>query len=160
MSFLRKKKNQFGFTILELMVASMISLIVVIGLGQLILTSQKAWGWGADKVELQRNVAESIEWMARSIRSASSLVVAGSEDFTTYDADGNLLHRYNLGLSGGEKRLLEDNSDLVEQQCMDFVVATNADTTSLTLTLELQDDAGNRVAAMTTATLRNRTLEF
>jgi hypothetical protein len=30
----------------------------------------------------------------------------------------------------------------------------------LTISLELQDDAGNRVAAMSSATLRNRTLEF
>ncbi len=149
-----------GFTLIEMMVAMSISLIVVLGLGQLILVGQEAFGWGVEKVELQRNVAESMEWMARSVRASNHLLVNGNSDFTTFDEDGNAIHRYLLGTVDSETRLFEDSSNMVEQSCTAFTVTANADTTSLTISLELEDDSGNRVAAMTTATLRNRTLKL
>lgn len=161
MSFLRTMDSRRGFTLVELMIASFISLIVVLGLGQLILVSQSAWKWGAGKTELQGNVAEATEWMARSVRLASAVTLVSDSDFITRNEDGNPLHRYQVGSDGaGGRRILEDGKALVDQDCTDFSVTANEDTTSVTLSLELRDAMGNKVAAMTTATLRNRSLEF
>ena len=153
-------QKQSGFTLVEMMVASAISLVVVLGLGQLILVGQDAFGWGMGKVELQRNVSEAIEWMARAIRAANSVELTSNSDFSTYDENGNLVHRYSSGTVAGEIRLLEDGGALAEPCCTEFSVTANADTTNLIITLEMEDDSGNRVAAMTSTTLRNRNLRL
>ena len=160
MDLLRKPAGSRGFTLIELMIATFLSLIVVLALGNIVLANQKAWVWGHDKAVLQSNVTESLEWMARSIRAAHSIQVLGSGDFQTYDENDNPTHRYRLSGSGASARLLEDESSFSDRTCTQFTVTANTDTTSLTLALEFEDDSGARVAAMNRATLRNRTLEF
>jgi hypothetical protein len=48
----------------------------------------------------------------------------------------------------------------VARPCVAFVVSPDRDSTSVTLEVELEDGAGNRVRAMTRAAARNRIYEF
>jgi prepilin-type N-terminal cleavage/methylation domain-containing protein len=149
-----------GYTLIELMIAVVLGLVVVLALGRLILTNQRSWEQGRDKTVLQQNVTESLEWMARSIRAAHTLTVVGTNEFRTYNEADSLVHTYQLGSVSGEPRLLQDGVPLTDRPCTRFSCEANPDTTSLTITLELEDHGGNLVAAMTRSTIRNRTFEF
>lgn len=149
-----------GFTMIELMVAIFLSLIVIFAIGKILTSSQRAWAWGRDKVTLQANSAEALEWMARSVRAAQRLRVVSASEFRTYDETGALVHTYRRVLVGGVGRLQQDGTNLVSRTCNAFTVTPDPDTTSLTLTLELQDASGNKLREVTRAAVRNRTFEF
>jgi Tfp pilus assembly protein PilV len=149
-------RSNKGVTMVELLIAAFVALIVVLAMGRIITTNIRSWNQGRDKAVLQQNVTEALEWMARSIRGARTIEVISSTQFSTYDETGSLVHTY--ALSGD--RLHEDGSDLVDRKCTSFSVTPDADTTSLVLELELEDDAGMLVAARTRAAARNRTFEF
>ena len=129
-------------------------------MGSLILQNQRSWQWGRDKTVLQQNTTEALEWMARSVRASRRLAVVSDTKFRTYNENGVLVHSYERTLVAGEGRLQEDAMDLVDRRCTQFQVTTDEDTTSVTLVLELEDDAGNRVAVMTRATVRNLDYQF
>ncbi len=160
MGRLRLPPSNRGYTLVELSLALFLGLLVVLALGRLILQNQRSWEWGRDKAVLQQNTTEALEWMARSVRAARSLAVVDTSEFRTYDEIGALVHTYRRHITGGVPRLQEDGSDLVDRVCTRFRVDTHADTTSLSIILELQDDAGDRVAARTRATVRNKSFEF
>jgi hypothetical protein len=145
---------------MEMVIAVFVALIVVLALGRLILANQRAWEWGRDKAELQQNVTEGLEWMARSVRAARTVEITGTDEFRTYDENGSLVHTFQLANVGSQTRLLQDGSDLVDRRCTLFQITANSDTTSLTLEVELEDNAGNRVAGQTRVTIRNRTFTF
>lgn len=149
-------RSSKGVTIVEFLIAIFVALIVVLAMGRIITTNIRSWNQGRDKAVLQQNVTEALEWMARSIRGARTVEVASSTEFSTYDENGTLVHTYML--SGD--RLHEDGSDLVDRKCTRFNVIPDADTTSLVLEMELEDEAGMLVAARTRAAVRNRTFEF
>ena len=109
---------------------------------------------------LQQNSTESLEWMSRSIRAAHSIAVIDTSEFRTYDDAGTLLHTYELVNVGGINRLHQDGSNLVDRRVTRFLVVPDDDTTSVTLTLEIEDRAGSRVEAITRTAVRNRSFEF
>lgn len=156
----RRERGQAGFTILEMMIAMTIGLFVVIALGRIIVASQESWEWGRDKVVLQQNVQESLAWVTQAVRAASSLSVPDSNQVRTYDSTGALLHTYRRLSVSGVYRLQQDGQNLTPRTCTRFRVLPNADTTSVTLTLELQDNENERVCDMTRITVRGRTFAY
>jgi type II secretory pathway pseudopilin PulG len=153
-------RDRGGYTIIELIIATAVAFIVVLALGRIIVANQRSWEWGRDKIVLQQNATEALEWMARSIRAARTIALIDSTGFRTYDEGNGLVHTYRTVGSAGRLRLQEDGRDLVDRRCTAFSVRANHDTTTLSLWLELEDVAGNRVAGMTRTALRNRTFEF
>ncbi len=149
-----------GGTLMEMCVGMFLALLVVLAAGNIILTNARAWEWGRDKMVLQQNATEALEWMARAVRAADSLAVISASEVRTYDAGGALLHTYAQVIEGSEGRLHQDGSDLVDRVCSQFVVTPGADTTSVTLLVELADNAGDHVAAQTRAALRGRSFVF
>jgi prepilin-type N-terminal cleavage/methylation domain-containing protein len=154
------QSDQRGVTLIELSLALVVGLLVVLALGRIVLANQRSWEQGRDKTELQQNTTEALEWMARSVRSARTVAVIDTTEFRTYDAAGSLVHTYELVAGVGQPRLHEDGSELTDRPCTLFYVLPDADTTGVTLTIELEDRAGNRVAAQTRATLRNQSFQF
>ncbi|MCK4412103.1 MAG: hypothetical protein KAY32_01030 [Candidatus Eisenbacteria sp.] len=152
--------HQSGLTIVELTVALFLGLLVVLALGRIILASQSSWEQGRDKVVLQQNVTEALEGMARSIRAARQVVVVSSDQFETYDETGALVHTYAAIGSGASRRLQQDGVDFVDRQCVQFGVTPNADTTSLSILLELANPDGVRIGAETRAVPRNISYAF
>jgi hypothetical protein len=151
---MRTGRQEKGYTLIEFLIGVFLALIVVLALGRIVLTNQRSWEWGRDKVTLQANTTEALDWMSRSVRAARRLEITSATQFKTYDETGALVHTYQL--SSG--KLQQDGADLVARPCTAFTVA--GDTTSVTMTLELQDKSGNKVRATTRASVRNRFFEF
>jgi hypothetical protein len=146
--------------LIELSVAVFLALIVVLALGKIFTMNQRAWEWGRQKVVLQQNGTEAVEWIARSVRAARTLEVVSPSELKTYDENGAIVHTFRRELVSGSYRLQQDGSDLVERPCTAFLVTPDPESTSVSLEVELEDGAGNRVRVMTRATLRNRSYEF
>jgi hypothetical protein len=155
-----KRASASGATIVELMLAIFLALIVVYALGRIILANQRSWEWARDKIVLQQNVTEALEWMARNVRAARSVDVVSPNELHTFDEDGNITHSFLREAVAGSFRLRQDGSDLVDRVCTQFLVTPDDDSTSVTLVVELQDKAGNKVKGMTRAALRNLSYEF
>jgi type II secretory pathway component PulJ len=149
-----------GFTIIELMIACFLSLVVVLAMGRIIQQNVISWQQGRDKAVLQQNVTEALEWMSRWVRSSRSITVVSASELRCYDETGALTHTFRRTVVGGEGRLQQDGADLVDRVCPSFTVTPDTDTTRLTLALQLQDPAGNLVAATTRAAVRNRFFEY
>ena len=121
-------------------------IVVVLALGALIQANRASFAWGQDKASLQQNVSEALDWMTRSIRAARTLQVNGTEEFRTFDEAGNLEHVYERATDSGVPRLLVDGSPLIQRRCHSFLVTANSDTTSVTLKVVFESDAGDFVA--------------
>ncbi len=154
-----RRRGQAGYTMIELMIALVIGLVVLYALGRIILTNQKSWEYGRDKVVLQQNVTEALFTMTGAIRGADSVVVVDSSQFKTFDAHA-LVHTYRRVVSGGTGRLQQDGTDLVARACSRFNVTPNADTTCMVLTVALQDNQGEQVVYSNRVTLRGRTFAY
>lgn len=144
----------------ELAVAVFLSFFVVLALGQIILTSQRSWEWGRDKAVLQQNATEALEWMSRSVRSAHTLRVVSATEFRTYDENNALVHTFRLATVSGVPKLQQDGNVLAPRKCTLFDVVPDPDTTSVKMTVELEDNTGNRVAALTRSAIRSRYLQY
>lgn len=155
-----RKISRQGYTLVELTLALFIAFIVVLGIGRMMVLNQEMWQTGARKARLQQDVSQVLERLGSSIRNAHSLETSRSDEFLTRKADGSLLHRYDLDHSAKGKRLQEDGKDLSEADCLSFECTPNADKTYLVLSLELEDQAGNRVSGKTRVAIRNTTLAF
>ena len=148
-------KSQAGFTPLETVIALSLSVAVLLALGGVMLLNQRAYGWGRDKIILQQNVTECLDRITRRVRMARRLEVVSASEFSTYDESGALAHTVRRALVGGQGRLQEDGADLVDRTCVSFTAQPNADTTALTVAVELEDRAQNRVKFITTAVARS-----
>ena len=157
---MRCRRVPRGFTLIELVIASFIAFVVVLAMGRIIQMNLRAWEWGRDKSVLQANATEALEWMSRQVRSAHHVTVVSASEFRTYDNGGTLLHTYRRQVVSGVGRLQQDGVNLVDRKCVVFVASPDTATVSVALRLELEDQANNRVEAMTRATVRNRSFTF
>lgn len=152
--------SRAGFTMIEMVVALFLGLIVLLAVGGVITLNQKAYGWGREKAVLQQNVSETLERLVRVVRGARAVQVVSSAEYRTYDESLALAHSVRLLPAGTGGRIQLDGIDMSPSSCTFFSVVPNGDTTALTLVLELEDRAGNRVRYQTRSSVRNRDLEF
>ncbi|MFB3909582.1 MAG: PilW family protein [Candidatus Eisenbacteria bacterium] len=161
---MRVARGARGYTILELMLACFLALIVVLALGAIILQSQRSWRWTRDKTMLQANTTEAVEWVERRVRGAWGItMLAGSppyNSFEVYDQHKTVKYKFDVAQVNGSPRLRENLKTLVDRRCNRFLVTPNADRTSVRIELELEDNSGNRVAAVTQCAVRNRHFIF
>jgi hypothetical protein len=157
---MRGRARNGGFTILELVLATFLAFIVVLAMGRIILTNQRAWEWGRDKTVLQDNVTEVLECMARSVRGADSVAVVTPNEFHTFDEHHAPGHSYRWATVSGVGTLQEDGIRLVDRRCNVFTVTSDHDGTGLTMVVELQDRSGNTIRSSTRAVVRNRTFTY
>jgi Tfp pilus assembly protein PilV len=143
-----------GFTLIEFVVATLLSLIVVLAMGRIITTNLKSWEQGRDKAVLQQNVTEALEWMARQVRASRRIQVVSATELRCYDESLVLMHTYRW--QGAGTKLQQDGVNLSPRTCLQFSVTPDVDTTSVRLALQFEDKSGTRVAGTTRATVRNR----
>lgn len=156
---MKPARRREGYTILEMTIGLFLSLVVVLAMGRIIVSGQRAWGWGRDKAVLQANVTEALEWMSRSVRGARFvLVYQGGREFRTFDEDSVLVHTFVW--TPGTGRLQQDGSDLTPRRCTAFLAKAAPESTGLALYLRLRDISGNAVADTTRAAVRNRFMQF
>jgi len=154
-----KSSNQRGYTLLELMVAGMLSMFVLLALGKLILVNQQSWEWGRDKTVLQQNASLTLERISARVRAARSIAVADSTEFRCYDATGSVTDVFRRVVNSGG-RLQHNGLDMVDRTCNAFIVTTDDDTTSVTIQIELADNSDERITAMTRTAIRNQSFTF
>jgi len=157
---LMMKLRQRGITLIELMVAIMASGIVLFALSNVIIVNQRALQRSRERVSVQSYTMVLMSRMARAVRDANRLEVTGANAFRVRDLNGALTATFQLTGTAAGPRLQMDGVDMAEVDCTRFAVTTNADTTSVTLDLELTTDDGVAISELNTVSLRNRTSEY
>lgn len=147
--------NERGMTVLELLVASFISLVFVCAAGTSYLVNQKAYRQNDNKRILQQTTSQVMEIMERAIRGAAKAVIVGGNQVTLYDASGAQTAQFRLAASSGVNKLFQQSTVLAPQRLTALSFTPNSDTTVVQVYLELQDDAFNKVAVISSAALRN-----
>jgi len=108
-----KQWNKNGVTVLEFMVASVLTLILLGGLMTIYVTGKNSWERNKSTVLTQREVRKALSWMTRELRGAENLVVNQSpNDINPNDIDinfvladtGNVL--YSWKTTGGSPNLI------------------------------------------------------
>jgi len=75
------KKNQKGFSLIEMMVVVVILGLIVLGLVTFFTGGAKSWVAGQSQLTAQRNARQAMDWMVREIREGEN-VKTGSDDDT------------------------------------------------------------------------------
>jgi len=154
------RRRQHGVTLIELMVAIVASGIVLFALGNIVVVNQRAMVRSRDRAAMQQHASVVMTRMARAIRGANRIEVTGAGAFQLRDLDGALASTFQLVSAADGPRLQMDGTDMADMDCTRFAVATNADTTSLTLDLEFTSQDGLAMSELNTVSIRNRTLEY
>ncbi len=81
-----KRKRQEGFTLIELIIATIISAIVIVAAGSILLHGQRSWNNTWNRLNLQREASYAMLRMSNDVRAGTSAQV---ED------DGKGLRIYN-----------------------------------------------------------------
>jgi type II secretory pathway pseudopilin PulG len=151
-----RARRQFGYTILELVIAMFLTLFVALAAGAIVLTNQSSFRQGQGKLTMQQEASRSVEQIARDVRRSRWIDVTSPDRLALLDAAGAEFRVYELGASGGVQKVLQDGAPLADMECTELSFAANADTTSVLIVLELRDAADNRVKMQSTAAIRNR----
>lgn len=156
MTGIRKRRHPAGMTFVEFMVAALLASVVALAAGVLYLTNQRSFRQGREKLLVQQNVTFCIEEMARDIRRAWRADHVNSAKIVLYDVGGVAYSTWELAVVDGENRLVRNGLSFAPEECteLEFTVL-EPDTSALGMTLELQDDAENRVKVESQAALRN-----
>jgi len=150
-------RSQRGSTMIELMVSAFISTVFILAAGTAYLVNQNAYQRNTEKLHLQQTATLVLEEMEKKIRSgALVLVPAGSPNrITVLDRNGVEITRFRLSNVGPNIKIFEKDAVLAQQELITLNFAPNADTTSVIITLVLEDKFKNRVSMKAAAALRN-----
>ena len=150
-----------GFTIVELMVSSLLIVIFAYGAGNAYLNFLAAKGRGDAKLRLQADCTQATEQLAREIRSADSLRITGTwaaASLTVGTYTGTTAVDAIYLKTSGSRRYLVHNPGTGES----YMVPTPIDTLSVTksgdlvqIYLRLADTTGNKVTTLGSAVMRN-----
>lgn len=157
------RERRRGFTLVELMVSSLLILTFAYGAGNAYLNYLAAKTRGDAKLRLQADATQATEQLARQFRVTDSVRVTG-----TWSAASLTIGTYDAGVSTATdaiylktvsaKKYLVHNSGSGEE----YLVPTPIDTLSVTkagqlvqIYLRLADTTGNKVTTLGSATLRN-----
>ena len=124
--------------------------------GVLYLVNSRSFREGREKAILQQNVAWCMEAISRDVRQAARAGIPSGSRLVLKDADGSTLAEWKLETLNGEPRIKRGNQVMAPEDCslLGFSAA-NADTSTVSVTLELEDGAQNKVRLQSRITLRN-----
>jgi len=113
----RPRGGRRGFTLAELLVAMLASAILALTAGAMLWYGTLGWRRTREAVDLQRDMAATLDVMTRSVRAGTNLVFATGAVFTVRFADrptarvyanGNdLVYRPNVSDAGNEMTLAD-----------------------------------------------------
>lgn len=157
----RRSTRRCGFTLVELMVSSLLILIFAYGAGNAYLNYLSAKTRGDAKLRLQGDATYATEQLAREFRAADSLSITGS-----WSAGTLTVGTYSSGTSTdaiylktvGTKKYLVRNPGTGERTLVTSPIDTLAIGKSgdlVQIYLRLADTTGNKVTTLGSATLRN-----
>jgi hypothetical protein len=128
----------------------------------ILLANETAWDASRGKIGIQQETHRCLEEICRDVRAARWIGYDGGkpDELSLFDQEGVRFRRYRLETQDGVDRLFQDDLPLAEAECTRLDFRINADTTTVTIQLELMDEAENRVLYESKATLRNRQFEM
>ena len=120
-----KRKRQKGFTLVELIVTTFISAIVIVAAGMILFLGQKTWNSTWDRTNLQRDASYAMLRMTRDIKAGASAQVEnngqslkifnGGDWVRFFTASGaTMLTLKSETGGGGSETVLEDNVEAMK----------------------------------------------
>lgn len=96
-SVARIRSGSRGFTLVEVMVASVVAGIVIAAVVTMYITSLDAWDLSGARLAIQRNGDYAMEWIVKDIRAGSKVAIGGGQQSmtiyrTTATGDSTLGH--------------------------------------------------------------------
>ena len=108
--------NNKGFTLIETIITTIIAAIVLIGLGYIVLTTQRYWVGGGREADLQRDLTLSMDWIKRVLRDGERVkILTGRESIEVESRREGWVKRFyregnNLRVeTAGESQVIVDN---------------------------------------------------
>jgi prepilin-type N-terminal cleavage/methylation domain-containing protein len=145
-----------GFTFVELVIAVFLGGIVMMAGGVIYLVNSRSFREGREKAILQQNAAWCLEAIARDARGAARATFPSGSRIVLYDEDGVKIAEWRREVLGDQARLKREAQYMAPQTCSALTFAPgNADTSTVTITLEMEDAAQNRVQLSSQVALRN-----
>ena len=89
------KKNQKGFSLIEMMVVVVILGLIVLGLVTLFTGGAKSWVAGQSQLEAQRNARQAMDRMVREIREASDIIASSTSLEINFNTPWNTNLKYS-----------------------------------------------------------------
>ncbi len=144
-----------GFTLIEIMITTIIAAIVIIGLGYIVLTTQRYWVKGGREADLQRDVTLSMDWMKRVLRDGEKVDIS----------DGGASIEVENVREGWKKKFYRDGNNLIMETGGKTEVVVD-DLTNLDFSWGVRDIGINltlskynrQLTASSAVTLRNKPL--
>jgi len=120
-----KRKRQKGFTLVELIVTTFISAIVIVAAGMILFLGQKTWNSTWDRTNLQRDASYAMLRMTRDIKAGASVQVEnngqslkifnGGDWVRFFTASGATMLTLKSETGGGSSEtVLEDNVEALK----------------------------------------------
>jgi hypothetical protein len=159
----RRSCDESGLTLIEMMLVSFLSFIVVLGIGSFQSSISKFFREGSERLRLQQNVHRTGQVIAIEVRKAHEFVIYDPVDPNTELAEGPAVRLRDvdtntIGLfraSGdGESLVNGANERIDDMRLVDLWFERGADN-SLALNLVLADKYGNESGVVTEITPRN-----
>jgi prepilin-type N-terminal cleavage/methylation domain-containing protein len=97
-----KKKRQKGFTLIELIIATLISAIVIVAAGMILFFGQKTWNSTWDRTNLQRDASYAMLRITRDTKAGiSAQVEDGGKGLRVFNNSGWTRFFTTLGATSG-----------------------------------------------------------
>ncbi|MCQ9208038.1 MAG: prepilin-type N-terminal cleavage/methylation domain-containing protein [Omnitrophica bacterium] len=91
-------KKSSGFTLIEILIAALISLILLAALFLIFFTGNSSWQMGNVRIELQQDLRRAMDWTSDELRQSGSSVISGvPSDGTPYNT---ITFRIPTGVTG------------------------------------------------------------
>ena len=152
-----RRRNARGFTMIELLVVTVIILVIAFVVGQTYKLNREMWSRGRDKVLLQQSCTWCAERIQRDIRAGASVSLADPSDITiTMETEGGPANR-RFFIDAG-KLSTAAGQPIAEETCtaLNFTLWPDEDNVQeVRFVLTLKDRWENAATVRGSAHLRN-----
>ena len=90
--------NRSGFTVMELIIVMLMTVILVGSIVTVFISTSHAWSAGNDRAQVRENMSQAMELMVRDLRQATSIDVlsVSSVTYTANTGSGSTQYRFAL----------------------------------------------------------------
>ena len=138
------KKNQKGFSLIEMMVVVVILGVIVLGLVTFFTGGTKSWIAGQYQLTAQRNARQAMDRMVKEIREASDIIANST---TSKEINFNTPWNSNLNYSWSGKKwdpVFEDINSLINN--VQILTFQYFDISDMEVTLPLTEETASKIS--------------
>lgn len=163
----RPKLNQAGFTLVEVLITTLIFGLLVSVLGPMVVQTQRTWNSTRGQVEIESNLRQGLDYVAREIRHAEPGKVTESANSVEYQnaVTGQV---YEISVAGGRLtqktvstgRIQELSSPEVNITALDVSPVTVDAGTAYNVTIRGRVGTGTSESQLTTQVIPRKGLQL